>query len=386
MVMRQTKQSPGRGGALPFWKFRREMHRLWLLGGSLLTKCAGPIPRIIYDNYKATRIDVTNGSQNFRSDVAIFLIYSPDDLSASYFITLKHLHEKGFAILVVANHPFSKKQRDALSPYVWRIMTRPNFGYDFGGYREGILYLFEHNFYVKNLLVMNDSIWFPLTETDDVLDTMRSWKEHVRGYSMHEHRRSKGRPFIQSFLFMFNEEIYRSALFREYWKNIPLSNNKQFVIRQLEMKMSVFFEMHGFKVRALYSTARISELLATMDHARQARFLEFERSRLGTSADEALTRLGNGDQLSIDEWSDIVFRSQVDGHILKLPPEILFDVFEVNMLKKLRAAHFIEQRYRIKSGNYLNRVCPEIRREIENRDSQKDTARILRYYTDYTSL
>jgi hypothetical protein len=152
------------------------------------------------------------------------------------------------------------------------------------------------------------------------------------------------------------------------------------------MKMSVFFEMHGFKVRALYSTARISELLATMDHARQARFLEFERSRLGTSADEALTRLGNGDQLSIDEWSDIVFRSQVDGHILKLPPEILFDVFEVNMLKKLRAAHFIEQRYRIKSGNYLNRVCPEIRREIENRDSQKDTARILRYYTDYTSL
>lgn len=89
-----------------------------------------------------------------------------------------------------------------------------------------------------------------------------------------------------------------------------------------------------------------------------------------------------GEALSQNTWQELGELSQVDGHILKLPPELLFDVFQVNMIKKLKVGHFVEQRHMIKDGGYCDRMDPVIRSELETRDDPKDVARIITYYED----
>jgi hypothetical protein len=364
----------------PLWKVKRELHRLWLMGTGLISLCAGNIPRKIYDQNKLKKIKIYEGDRPLTKDVAIFLIYAPKGLSPSYFLTLRHLNASGFSVLVVANHPLDEETRAKISPLAWRIMSRPNFGYDFGGYREGILHLIDEGIKPENTLVMNDSVWFPLRDHDTMLLEMKKWKENIRGFSIHDHRRSKNLPFIQSFMFMYDREIFESRSFESFWRNIILSNNKVVVIRMLEMRMSIFFSERGFTTRAFFEYRNLGSIIYRMSKERQIRFLEYEKPRLGRLADESLARIRNDKFITAKTWQKIVRISQVDGHILKLPPELLFGVFESNMLKKLKADHFVAQRQMIKDGNFATYMNPDIRREIENRDCPKDAYRIMKYY------
>lgn len=274
----------------PRWKVQRELHRVWLQIKGLAEPFTGRVLKPLYDRSKGKKIKITEGAVPLGGDVAVFLIYAPGGFPRSLFRTLEHLKDTGFSTLVVANHPLSDEDRQQLAPYTWRIMSRPNVGYDFGGYREGILHLIDEGITPDNLLVLNDSMWFPLLDGDTMLDDMRKWPENIRGFSTDRHKRSNLKPFVQSFLFMYDREIVASPEFAEYWRSIVLSNNKNVVIRKLEMGMSVHFANLGFDVRSLHDYSRIGETLAALPKDRQIRFLEIEAPRLNGHGEQAMAR------------------------------------------------------------------------------------------------
>ena len=368
MTQIRKKQSSPEKKYPPIWKIKRELLRVWRKVTSPLPLVSHWITRPVYDLIKTKMVTSLNGNVALGPDVAIFLIYAPNGALPSHIHTLKHLMEKGFSTLVVVNHKLSAKMQSDLRPYVWRMMERPNFGYDFGGYREGILYLSGLGIVPDHLLVMNDSVWFPLREPDDLLERMRSWTENIRGFARDRHKRSNLPPFVQSYMFMYDREIIQDPAFLDYWRSIMLTNNKHLVIRKLEMGMSIFFEKKGFSVRVQHEYARIGEILAALPVDRQVRFLQIEGPRLNGEADTALARVKSGDNLSREEWGALGELSQVDGHILKLPPDLLFEVFDVNMLKKLKQGHFREQRQAIRSGGYHEKFAPAVRHEVNKWD------------------
>ena len=179
---------------------------------------------------------------------------------------------------------------------------------------------------------------------------------------------------------MYDREIFESRIFESFWRNMILSNNKVVVIRMLEMRMSIFFSDRGFTTRAFFEYRNLGGIISRMPKDRQIKFLEHERPRLGLLADDSLAIIRKGKVITEKDWQKMVRISQVDGHILKLPPELLFGVFESNMLKKLKADHFVAQRQMIKNGNFLTYMNPDIRQEIESRDAPREAFRIMKYY------
>ncbi|MEJ6392722.1 rhamnan synthesis F family protein [Gymnodinialimonas sp. 2305UL16-5] len=360
----------------PMWKIRRELNRIKMQITAPLSLATNWITRPIYDWKKHSKIIITDGDVPQKPDIAVFLIYCPKKLKKSYFHTLNHLREKGFAVFVVANHPLSDEMRRELAPYSWQIMERPNVGYDFGGYREAILNLKARSIELEHLLICNDSVWFPLYEDDNMLDEMRSWNANIRGFCMDRHKRSNNPPFVQSFMFIYDRTIYQHPAFLQYWKSIVLTKNKYLVIRKLEMGMTRYFERHGFTNFARHDYRRIGETLSQLSEDRLLRFVEIEEDRLNGKAPDIIKRIqaDGKSAISLEELKEIGSLSQVDGHILKLPPELLFDVFDINMLKKLKHGHFTEQRAKIIDGGYHENLLPTIRDELLNWDSPREMA------------
>ncbi len=157
----------------PFWKIKRELKRFPISVMSKARASLSPLHRIRHDLTAHRTVRVIDGDRPVAPEVAIFLIYQPGDFLDSLFLTLDHLIEKGMAVILVANHPIDAEKEALLRPYCFRMIERPNIGYDFGGYREGVLYALREKLLMERLFLLNDSNWFPIFGDSDLIDTSR---------------------------------------------------------------------------------------------------------------------------------------------------------------------------------------------------------------------
>ena len=123
-----------------------------------------PIAQRRHDTWRESHFKPETGQVGYQGNVALFLIYQPNGIEASILRTCDHLAGKGYAPLVISNTPLSKTDRTELKNRCWVFAERPNIGYDFGGYRDGLWLLGKMGVVPDNLLVLNDSVWFPIFE------------------------------------------------------------------------------------------------------------------------------------------------------------------------------------------------------------------------------
>jgi len=92
----------------------------------------------------------------------------------------------------------------------WRVIERPNFGYDFGGYRDGILLLEAWGIAPERLLILNDSIWMPLAPNSTLIDRFEAAEGAVIGGILHPDKvrrrvvKRVRRGFVESYLYLIN--------------------------------------------------------------------------------------------------------------------------------------------------------------------------------------
>lgn len=196
-------------------------------------------------------------------DMAVLLIYQPNGISESTFFTLRQLILQGYSPIVVANHVVERGDLERLREFTLVVIERPNYGYDFGGYRQGILHVLDAGYQPNNLLVFNDSIWFPLSVDCSFLSEIKSTEHDVYGLVMNDSSKDVRRHHIQSYLFNFKKNVLISTHFENYWRKLFLSNNKLAVIRMCEIKMSEYFRCAGFSVAAKF---RVDDLYRVMAH------------------------------------------------------------------------------------------------------------------------
>ncbi len=259
------------------WKLSRELRRL---GTKVLAIMSAPANRSqtrIYENARASKVNITKTSHAFGKSVAVLVLYQPGGLAQSVYSTCAHLRSVGYSILVVSNAPLSGSDRDHLAAYASAILERPNIGYDFGAYRDAVFYLIDQRIDLENLVLMNDSIWFPLFSDCELIDRLRGLNADFAGPVYYRHSRKSDKDYIQSYIMYFRGALLADHRFARFWRDFELSNDKSVVVRRGERGLSQFMRAEGYSVDALFSRETLRAAYVDLSDAELEQVLAYER-------------------------------------------------------------------------------------------------------------
>ncbi|PIE15649.1 MAG: hypothetical protein CSA68_06415 [Rhodobacterales bacterium] len=318
---------------IPAWKLKRELLRLGQQLQSIPEALWEPAAQRKHDAAFAAGFKVYQGQQAQAENIAILLLYQPKGISQSTVQTCQHLRSHGYAVFAISNTPLSSQDIALLQGHCWRIMERPNFGYDFGGYRDGIRQLWHWQVSPQKLLILNDSIWFPLYENCDLLEQLDKAEADMAGCIM----RFKGDvQFLESYCYLIRGAVFASDVFRRYWQDLKLTSNKYKVIRRGERGHSEALRHAGFQLRPVYETERFLQALQQQSNA-------FLRKNLRYAAYCDLNLRQQRDQLmqgfsDSPEWRQAVFE-HIDnalqrGQAYSSYPYAMTRLFHYPVLKK----------------------------------------------------
>jgi lipopolysaccharide biosynthesis protein len=187
------------------YKLKRELNRINQQLKALIEYLYEPVLRWHYDNNRAKRLVIHDGNIHLNSNkIALFLIYQPHGVAKSIFHTCNHFISQGYLPLVVCNSAVTSNDLYELKQSSWKILIRPNFGYDFGGYRDGIWLLSILKINPDFLIIINDSIWFPIFNNDETISKMENEQADFVGALQVDQSRSVNtrrfkHPFMGSF-------------------------------------------------------------------------------------------------------------------------------------------------------------------------------------------
>lgn len=239
---------------IPVWKIRRELGRIGMkiynLPATLVslpTRLSEPKRRAQYDRDFDRLTRVTLGAQVAKGRIAIFLIYQPLGVPPSILETCRWLVSKGYAPLIVSNGPLENAARNTLAAESWRLLERPNFGYDFGGYRDGVRLLCRWNIAPERLIIMNDSVWMPMVP--NLMEQIEQSSADVDIYGLlHDTKiidNRKGdkpgkRPYsyVESYFYLLRQNTWANPAFQGFWRGYQMSNDKLHTVKFGEIGFS----------------------------------------------------------------------------------------------------------------------------------------------------
>lgn len=253
----------------PRWKVQREINRIKDRTARFFGRVLhDPIRKPIYDLTTKWRQRVTPGQLALTERVAIFVIYQPKGIAASVLLTLQHLRQNRYSVLLVSNGLLRLDDRATLRQHAAVVLERPNVGYDFGGYRDGIRHLWSLGHDLSRLVLMNDSTWFPLRQDDDSLARMEALGADLAGHIFKTEDKRNGRhDHLESHLLMLSRGFIQSPDFRRFWSHYRMSNDRTTTIAIGEKGFSQFALRSGWKVRALMGRDWLVSVLRQLDDA-----------------------------------------------------------------------------------------------------------------------
>jgi Rhamnan synthesis protein F len=256
---------------IPAWKWRRELGRVGQQLKGLLDRLTDPIQQRRLDRVVANGLFRLDGAVPASKKTAIVLVFQPKRIADSILLTCRWLASSGYAPLVVSNAPISQQDRERLSEVVWRAVERPNFGYDFGGYRDGLTCLAQWATVPEELLILNDSIWLPLEPNTDLLHRLSNHPADIVGTIL----RTRGsEQFVESYIYRLGPSALRHPSFSAFWQQIRLTSNKYHVIRRGERGFSAAMQSAGLQVASIFDDAEFVRLIAQQDSVFLRKMLE----------------------------------------------------------------------------------------------------------------
>ncbi len=260
----------GGSWVIPAWKLRRELGRLGQQLRAVPEAVWEPLVQRLHDRKLAKGFPVLDGDQPLGPKVALVLCWQPEGLAPSFHDKLQHLVDSGYAPFVVSNAPLSAADKHAIKPLIWRAVERPNFGYDFGGYRDGLILLREWAVHPDRLVILNDSVWFPLWPGDLTLQRAETSAFDVVGTIL---RQRDDRMFLESYFFSIRGAVLDHPGFRAFWDGLRLTSNKYKVIRRGERGFGLALREAGISMGPLFSSDQLSQLFQTADESDLRQYL-----------------------------------------------------------------------------------------------------------------
>lgn len=316
---------------LPGWKIRRELGRLRQQLSAIPEAVWEPRAQARHDRELLERWPVRGGAHPGADKVAAFLIWQPEGIEASVLRTVAHLSDAGYAPFVVSNARVSDSDRAALDRMSWRWMERPNFGYDFGGYRDALRLLRSWKSDPKRLVILNNSMWFPLRDGDETLARMEGSGADIAGSIL---RRRDDTRFLESYIYSISSEAWRGDAFHAYWDGLRITSNKYKVIRRGERGFSVAIADAGLTLRALFTDEAFRSEVAAMGADDLMQALRFAATMDDALEARRLAILATG--ASADDCRSLVQDMLVKGQFYSSFPVISAGRLGYPFLKKSR--------------------------------------------------
>ena len=234
-----------------------------------------------YDHFLAKKIVFFIGDLPISEKCAIYLVFSPDGLTRGHLESLKYLISENYSPIVVSNAPLSAEELDMVRPMSYQVIIRPNFGYDFGGYRDGILTLYSNRHKINRIALLNDSCWFPLPNsfswlsfaealnvdfTSALTHAGPNWYEVVLKSNNSSKNLTKHRKFFHycSFALLFSKGAIQRSDFWNFWKNLKISSSKDRTVRFGERALSTFMFQNSFTHQPMISEDLIASTLTDL--------------------------------------------------------------------------------------------------------------------------
>lgn len=348
------------------WKLKREWNRFKMQVEQWHWFLFGAMRRRRYDKTRRDKIVYSEGLRPIAADVAVLLIYQPTGLLESLFVELGHMHDKGIATIVVSNASITAKDLERLLPHCHLVLQRPNYGYDFGGYRDGVLTLFERSIKPANLFVLNDSIWFPLTADSKLIDQARESAADLFGIYYNERPKTPERSHLQSYFYRFSGRLVASQEFEDYWRDLTLTNNKYMVVRQCEIKLTYALQSRGFSIDFLFNNAILRTAILALNDADLRDVLRYQ-SKVETRSSELLAPLiahGSSGTNWREKVGNLVNNEIIGKYFLILHPLILLKELGSPVLKKDGQPMYRLQRQELQRCGMDDTFIPSVRSEI----------------------
>jgi hypothetical protein len=266
---------------IPKWKLKRELLRIWYKIVDLPARIVSLPDRLahrrrleVHDRDFDHIVQAQPGGIARQAKVVIFLIYQPKGVPPSVYLTLNYLIRNGYAPLIVMNSPVLPQDAGRLLASSWLLVTRPNFGYDFGGYRDGLRILNQHGPAPDRLLIMNDSVWFPMQgDPMPVLEARldaggldavglnqdQKVRYHKDGTYHFELRH------LESYFFLFTKACLDSSAFKSFWAGYRMSSNKPYTIKHGEIGFSQHMMRHGARFDGVMLRSKFIEAIERCD-------------------------------------------------------------------------------------------------------------------------
>jgi hypothetical protein len=330
---------------MKIWKLKREFLRLAEQLKGLMAQLWEPWEKRRYERQRPVLVhrwdgNITLDKQHPR--VAVYLLFQPEGLSQSTYLACEYLVRKGFAPMVVSNAPIKPADLERLQAVSWQVVQRPNYGYDFGGYREGILQLAELVCHPDELILVNDSIWFPFPAFCDPIDAVRREKGGLVGLLSAEDKRSHivlgtaRPPFVCSFFLFFRREAIDHPAFNHFWSSYRHTNSKYKTIRRGERGLTYALRSAGVECRSVMNRVSFDHWLETLGLPQIEKALAF----LVTHAESIriqLELLKSGpvhDAEWLDDARDLLFTATDGQNYPSLLPYVFFSGLGCGYFKK----------------------------------------------------
>lgn len=251
----------------PAWKVRRELHRIReQIAQAFLGRLYDPPRKLFYDMIFPRQFAIRPGQLAYGEKLAVVVLFQPSGLARSTFLTFDHLISQGYTPVAVSNAPLGDTDARAIAPRAALIVERPNAGYDFGAYRDGLRVLASRGVQSHRLVLLNDSTWFPLRDTDDTLARMEGLGADFAGHIFKtESAQKRGLDHVESHLLMFSERAQRSEAYRAFWADYVMSDARVWTIARGEKGLTQRMLGAGLKVRALLDRERLVQILERLD-------------------------------------------------------------------------------------------------------------------------
>lgn len=243
-----------------------------------------------YDQVLSKQIKRTTGSVPLGKEVAVYLIFPSSGLLRSHLYMIDQLRKAGISPIVVSNLPLSPEAVDSIRPHVSLIIERPNIGYDFGGYRDGILEIAPRLPNLDRLWIVNDSVW--------LMPQTTSWFEQARKLdkdlvaatsnfailrkSLFGARRVNASDYLSiswnhnprnpnfhyaSYALGIGPAILKDDGFLTYWKMLEIRNDKKHTVRRGEIGLTQWVLKHGYSHAATHDIHDLDRELTKLPNA-----------------------------------------------------------------------------------------------------------------------
>ena len=357
---------------MPETKAIRELRRIFHKAIDPLSALFEAVPQRLHDHQFYRHVRVTEGKQAIQQGkLAIYLLYQPHGLLPSTHLTVSHLAKKNYSVVAVSNAPLSEQAREELLSAVALLVERPNYGHDFGGYRDGLRVLRDRDIVPSRILFLNDSVWYPLSASETLLEELEHATEGMTG-PMFERKLGRSHSgHFESYMMMVGHQGLTSPAFSNFWQSYRMSSTRRKVLLRGEK---------GFS-RALLDEGVPSKVLAS----RQA-FADAIENASGKFLEEAINYAEHDSPHHEQRRRSLLSMNSAEGGNMSLIRDHILDVsktasiqeafplasmriFNLPFLKKRQTATSVAMRrvyLRAIDNGLLGEPDPQILREIQD--------------------